>query len=159
MRHFKRSTDNREDMNIESAKAPAPFWPSLFLAWLIATLATAGALFLGEVMGMTPCVLCWYQRIAMFPLVVVLGVGLLDGDHRSVRYALPLAGAGLAIALYHCLVFWGVISEALVPCGKGPSCADLDLQLAGMVPIPLLSLIAFTAIVVLLWIANRKVKT
>jgi disulfide bond formation protein DsbB len=108
---------------------------------------------------MTPCVLCWYQRIAMFPLVVVLGVGLLDSDQRSVRYALPLTGLGLAIALYHCLVFWGVISEALAPCGKGPSCADLDLQVAGVVPIPLLSLMAFTAIAALLWLAKSKVKS
>jgi disulfide bond formation protein DsbB len=152
-------TDNRGCMIIESSNAPAPMWSALFLAWLIATLATAGALFLGEVMGMTPCVLCWYQRIAMFPLVVVLGVGLLSSDQRSVRYALPLAGIGLAIALYHCLVFWGLISEALAPCGKGPSCADLDLQVAGRVPIPLLSLIAFTAIAALLWFANQKAKT
>ena len=52
------------------------FWTPLFLAWLLALVATAGALFLGEVMGKTPCVLCWYQRIAMFPLVLVLGIGL-----------------------------------------------------------------------------------
>lgn len=52
------------------------FWTPLFLAWLLALLATAGALFLGEVMGNTPCVLCWYQRIAMFPLVLVIGMGL-----------------------------------------------------------------------------------
>jgi disulfide bond formation protein DsbB len=146
-------------MNIDTPKTSAQVWTALFLAWLIATLATAGALFLGEVMGMTPCVLCWYQRIAMFPLVVVLGVGLLDSDQRSVRYALPLAGVGLAIALYHCLVFWGLISEALAPCGKGPSCADLHLQVAGVVPIPLLSLMAFTAIAALLWFAKPKVKS
>ena len=54
----------------------AAFWTPLFLAWLLALLATSGALFLGEVMGKTPCVLCWYQRIAMFPLVLVLGLGL-----------------------------------------------------------------------------------
>ena len=134
-------------------------WTPLFLAWLIALLATAGALFLGEVMGMTPCVLCWYQRIAMFPLVLVLGVGLLDSDARSLRYGLPLAWAGWGVALYHCLVFWGVVSEGLTPCGKGSSCADADVQVAGFVPIPLLSLIAFTSIVALLWLAGRKVKT
>ena len=110
----------------------------LFLAWLIALLATAGALFLGEVMGKTPCVLCWYQRIAMFPLVLILGVGLLDGDGRSIRYAWPLAWAGWGIALYHCLIFWGVVSEALSPCRQGVSCADADVQVAGVVPIPLL---------------------
>jgi disulfide bond formation protein DsbB len=134
-------------------------WTPLFLAWIVALLATAGALFLGEVMGMTPCVLCWYQRIALFPLVVVLGMGLFDVDGRSGRYAMPLAWAGWGIALYQCLLFWGVVSEGLTPCGKGASCADADLQVAGGVPIPLLSLIAFTAILGLLWVAGRKVKT
>jgi disulfide bond formation protein DsbB len=147
--------------------SPQPFsghqhqrlWTPLFLAWLIALLATAGALFLGEVMGMTPCVLCWYQRIAMFPLALILGVGLLDTDARSVRYGLPFAWAGWGIAVYHCLIFWGVVAEGLVPCGKGSSCADADLQVAGWVPIPLLSLIAFSAIVALLWVAGRRTKT
>ncbi|MBL8343832.1 MAG: disulfide bond formation protein B, partial [Rubrivivax sp.] len=83
----------------------ATFWAPLFLAWLLALLATAGALFLGEVMGKTPCVLCWYQRIAMFPLVLVLGMGLFASDARSARYALPLAGVGWGIAAYHLLVF------------------------------------------------------
>ena len=134
-------------------------WTPLFLAWLIALLATAGALFLGEVMGMTPCVLCWYQRIAMFPLAVILGVGVLDTDIRCVRYALPFAWAGWGLAVYHCLIFWGVVAEGLVPCGKGSSCADADLQVAGFVPIPLLSLIAFSAIVALLWFAEKRTKT
>ncbi|MDP1691545.1 MAG: disulfide bond formation protein B [Burkholderiaceae bacterium] len=137
---------------------PRALSPPLFGAWLVALLATAGALFLGEVMGMTPCVLCWYQRIAMFPLVLILGLGLLEPDGRGIRYALPLAWAGWGIALYHVLVFWGVISEGLAPCGKGSSCADADVQVAGFVPIPLLSLIAFTAILALLWFAKRKVK-
>jgi disulfide bond formation protein DsbB len=134
-------------------------WTPLFLAWMIALLATAGALFLGEVMGKTPCVLCWYQRIAMFPLVAVLGIGLLKADSQSVRYALPLAWAGWAIALYHCLIFIGVVSEALTPCRQGVSCADADVQVAGVVPIPLLSLVAFSAILALLWFAKRKVRT
>jgi len=136
----------------------ATFWTPLFLAWLLALLATAGALFLGEVMGKAPCVLCWYQRIAMFPLVLVLGMGLFYSDARSVRYALPLAGVGWAIAAYHLLVFWGVVSEGLVPCGKGSSCADADVQVAGAVPIPLLSLAAFTGILVALWMARRSAR-
>ncbi len=137
----------------------ATFWTPLFLAWLLALLATAGALFLGEVMGMTPCVLCWYQRIAMFPLVLVLGMDLFASDARSVRYALPLAGVGWGIAAYHLLVFGGLVSEGLVPCGKGSSCADVALQVAGVVPIPVLSLAAFTGILVALWVAKRKAKT
>ncbi len=149
-------------MSLDLASPPArsrrleAAWAPLFLAWLVALVATASALFLGEVMGKTPCVLCWYQRIAMFPLVVVLGVGLLDADARSTRYAWPLAAAGWAIALYHSLLFWGVVSEALAPCSQGASCADADVQVAGVVPIPLLSLIAFTAIAVSLWFARER---
>ena len=136
----------------------ATFWTPLFLAWLLALVATAGALFLGEVMGKTPCLLCWYQRIAMFPLVLVLGTGLLTSDASNVRNALLLAGVGWGIAAYHLLVFWGVVSEGLVPCGQGSSCADADVQVAGMVPIPLLSLAAFTAILVLLWVARGRAR-
>ena len=136
----------------------ASFWTPLFLAWLLALVATAGALFLGEVMGKTPCVLCWYQRIAMFPLVLVLGTGLLTSDASNVRNALLLAGVGWGIAVYHLLVFWGVVSEGLVPCGQGSSCADADVQVAGVVPIPLLSLAAFTAILVLLWVARGRAR-
>ena len=134
-------------------------WTPLFLAWLVATLATAGALFLGEVMGKTPCVLCWYQRIAMFPLVAILGVGLLASENHSVRYALPLALAGWAVALYHCLIFWGVVSEGLTPCSTGVSCGDADVQVFGTVPIPLLSFVAFSAVLGLFWVAGRKGRT
>lgn len=134
------------------------YWSPMFAAWLLSLVATAGALFLGEVMGMTPCVLCWYQRIAMFPLVIVLGLGLLDNDPRGLRYAWPLVAAGFALAVYHCLVFYGVVPEGLVPCGKGGSCADAELQLAGAVPIPLLSLLAFIGIGLLLGSASRRRK-
>jgi disulfide bond formation protein DsbB len=143
---------------------PAPFpssqapWTPLFAAWAVALLATAGSLFLGEVMGMTPCVLCWYQRIAMYPLVLVLGLGLLDADARCLRYARPLAWAGWGLALYHCAVFWGLVPERLAPCGKGGSCADAELQVAGVVPIPVLSLLAFTALLGLLSLAGRRMK-
>ena len=141
------------------ATASQKEWLLLFIAWAISLVATASALFIGEVMGKMPCVLCWYQRIAMFPLVVVLGLGLLEADGRSVRYAMPLAAAGWAIALYHCLVFWGLVTEALVPCGKGGSCADAEMQIVGFVPIPLLSVAAFTMILVLLWVSKKEVKT
>ena len=130
-------------------------WLWVFLAWLIALASTLGALFLGEVMGVTPCVLCWYQRIAMFPLVLILALGLLPFDARSVRYALPLAVAGWAIALYHCLLYWGVMPKDLVPCGEGASCTDVKAQLFGFISIPLLSLTAFSLIVVFLIIVKK----
>lgn len=131
-------------------------WIWLFGAWLTALLASLGALFLGEVMGMTPCVLCWYQRIAMFPLVIVLGLGLFPLDVRSVRYALPLVVAGWCIAVYHCLLYWGLIPKDLAPCGKEVSCTEANLNLLGFISIPLMSLAAFSAILVLLFLCIRK---
>ena len=70
-------------------------------AFLVALLATLSALFIGEVLGQMPCTLCWYQRIAMFPLAPVLGVALWTGDPRGRLYALPLAVPGLVIAAWH----------------------------------------------------------
>lgn len=141
---------------MDSAQAKNSHWTLVFLCWLIALVSTLGALFLGEVMGMAPCVLCWYQRIAMFPLVIILAVGLLPFDYRSVRYALPLAVTGWAIALYHCLLYWGVVPKGLVPCGEGPSCTDVKLELIGFISIPLLSLTAFSLIVALLLIVKKR---
>lgn len=129
----------------------------MFAAWLIATVATAGSLFMSEVMERTPCVLCWYQRIAMFPLVIILAAGMLPPDRNSVRYALPLAVAGGLVALYHCMIYLGVIPESLQPCTQGISCKDADIHLVGFVTIPLLSLLAFILLTALL-LAARKVE-
>jgi disulfide bond formation protein DsbB len=128
----------------------APTWPTgwtaLFAAWIVALVATLGALFIGEVMGQAPCLLCWFQRVFMFPLVLLLGIALYRSDRGIWRYALPLAGVGLLIALYHLLLYAGIIPQAIQPCGAGPSCAKADLNVIGVVPIPLLSLMAFSAI-------------
>ena len=87
-------------------------WTLLLLAWLVATTATLGALFLGEVMGMTPCVLCWYQRIFMFPLAIILGIACFADDRRGAVYGLALALGGLAMAGYHTLLVAGLIPKA-----------------------------------------------
>ena len=102
-------------------------WLLLFLAWLVATGSTLGALFLGEVMGYTPCVLCWYQRIAMFPLVLILAAGLFPFDPRVVRYALPLAVVGSLLALFHMALVAGWIPEAIKPCQQGVPCSDVQV--------------------------------
>ena len=121
-------------------------WAPLFAAWLIALLATAGALFLGEVMGMTPCVLCWYQRIAMFPLVPILGLSLWRGDGMARTYGLPLAFAGLALAAWHSGLYAGILPAPIVPCTEnGPSCTGEAQMILGL-PIPYLSAVAFAAI-------------
>jgi disulfide bond formation protein DsbB len=130
---------------------------ALIGAWLIALVSTLGALFLGEVMGRTPCVLCWYQRIAMFPLAVVLGIAGYLSDLDVRRYALPLAIAGGTIAFWHSLLFAGFISEAIQPCTQdGPSCSGEDQVLFGYLPLPYLSLAAFCLISLLLFLSAKK---
>ena len=134
---------------------PARVWACLLMAWLIALVSTLGALFFSGVMGLVPCVLCWYQRIAMFPLVLMLALGAYTQDKACVKYALPLAGIGWLVALYHCLLYGGFIPQGLQPCGKGNSCAEQKLELVGFITIPLLSLLAFTFIVLLLLAAKK----
>ncbi len=119
---------------------------ALFLAWLLALISSLAVLFIGEVLGQTPCTLCWFQRAFMFPLAVVLGLGLWAHDRTVGRYGVVLALSGAAIALWHLGLYAEFIPEPIQPCAaSGPSCTD-DNQLVFGVPIPLLSLVAFMAI-------------
>lgn len=121
------------------------------LAWLVALVSTLSALFIGEVMGQMPCVACWYQRIAMFPIVVILGIALLRDDDGAWMYALPLALAGGVIALWHSLLYAELLPRPIVPCtATGPSCSGAEQLLLGSIPIPYLSLLAFILITVAL---------
>lgn len=131
-------------------------WIILFICWLIATTATVGSLFFSTVMGFEPCVLCWYQRIFIYPLAVIFLIALFPLDRRVVRYALPIASIGLAFALYHYLLYIGIIPESLKPCGSGPSCSKVDLELFGFITIPMLSILAYTAIISLLLIFQKR---
>ena len=131
-------------------------WSLLLLAWLIATTATLGALFIGEVMLMTPCTLCWYQRIFMFPIAIILGIACFADDRQGAVYALALALGGLAMAGYHTLLVAGLIPKSWVPCSAGVSCADQKLEILNGIQIPWLSLVAFTALALLLTTYLRK---
>ena len=131
-------------------------WTLVFLAWLIATLATLGALFMSEIMGLAPCVLCWYQRIFMFPLVIILALGLFPFDPKLLRYALPLSAIGLVIAAFHILLVWGIVPEALAPCRQGIPCKTVQIEWFGFVTIPLLSFLAFLTINALLLASTLK---
>ena len=131
-------------------------WFLLFAAWMVALLATAGSLFFSYVMDFAPCVLCWYQRICLFPLVVVLARGLFPFDRGAVKYALPLAILGWVVAAYHNLVQAGVVPESLQPCAKGVSCTEEYLKLFGVLSIPALSLLGFTTLAGILIALDRR---
>ena len=129
-----------------------------YLAWVIALIGMVGSLFFSDVMDLPPCVLCWYQRIAMYPLVVILGISIISRDGRMKAYALPFCLIGLAISIYHNLLYYGLISEAITPCSEGIPCTARQLDLLGFISIPLMTLMAFIFIVLSLLIYKPKEK-
>jgi disulfide bond formation protein DsbB len=130
-------------------------WALVFVAWIIVTSATLGSLFFSEVVGVPVCVLCWYQRIAMYPLVIILALGLFPFDPNVVRYAGVMVLVGWFIALFHVLLVAGVIPENVQPCVQGIPCSETHISLLGFLNIPLLSLLTFTVIAILLFYAHR----
>ena len=139
-----------------AARADTSAWTLVFVAWLVAAFSTLSALFLGEVMNLPACKLCWYQRIFMFPIALILPIGLFPFDPRVVRYTLPLAVIGWLIAVFHQLLVLGVIPESIKPCTQGIPCSEKVIEWFGFLTIPLLSIVAFSAIVALLLTARFR---
>jgi disulfide bond formation protein DsbB len=138
-----------------AVQAPVIAERALMAAFVIALVATLAVLFIGEVMGQMACTLCWYQRIAMFPLVPILGITLWRADLRGEIYAWPLAVAGILLAAWHAGLYAGILPQAIIPCSAdGPSCTGNTQIILGL-PIPYLSLGTFAAIISCLFIAWR----
>jgi disulfide bond formation protein DsbB len=133
-------------------------WTPLLAAWLLSLIAMLGSLFFSEIMGLPPCVLCWYQRICLYPLVVIFTVALVTRDLRGPRYAWPLVLAGLVVAVYHNLLYYHLIPESITPCKAGVSCTDRQIEWFGFVTIPLLSLSAFVVVAGCLFWFRARVK-
>ena len=133
-----------------------PDWILVFVGWLIVSVSALGSLFFSYVMEFAPCVLCWYQRICLFPLVIILARGLFPLDRHVVKYALPLAAAGWLLAAYHNLVYSGIIPASLQPCSRGVSCTEEYVELLGFVSIPMLSMLSFTALLGILIALKRR---
>lgn len=148
--------ERAQSMTITSATTKLGLldWLSLscrHIALLAAMIATAGSLFFSEVLRWIPCELCWYQRILMYPLVLILFVGIWRDDRKVYLYALPLALAGIAVSLYHYLMVMLIIPPA--PCAGAVPCAFDYINIPGalsFVKIPLLALIAFSIISVMM---------
>ena len=118
----------------------------LYLAWLVAIAATVGSLYFSEVRAFVPCALCWWQRIFMYPLVVVLGVATFRQDLSAWRTALPLSLVGLGISTYHVLLqkVPGIAPPA--SCASGVPCNVQYIDWFGFVTIPLLAAVAFLVV-------------
>jgi disulfide bond formation protein DsbB len=131
----------------------------IFFCWSIAAISMMGSLFFSEVMKFQPCALCWYQRIAMYPLVFLFAVGLFQSARSTIHFTLPIAGIGWFFAGYHNLLHYGIIPESAAPCQIGVSCSTVYVNWFGFITIPMLSFIAFTQILVALIVLNRRVKS
>jgi len=132
-----------------------------YLALVQAIAATLGSLYYSEIRHFTPCVLCWYQRILMYPLVIIIIVGILRKDKKMYQYVLPMSILGWFIALYHVLLQKGILPEAVAPCEIGASCLTKYAGYFGFITIPVMSLTAFSVIIIcmlLIWRNSRKPK-
>ncbi len=126
---------------------------ALSFAFLVALVATAGSLFLSDFAHFTPCKLCWYQRIAMYPQIILLGIAAVKNDISVKRYVLPIVGVGAIISFYHYLL---QMSPIPLPCtDEVANCALKQVAPYGYITIPLMALTGFVLIAVFVLLAAR----
>lgn len=131
-------------------------WNLLFIAWIVATTGTLISLFFSEIVQLPVCVLCWYQRIALYPLVIMLPLALFPFDVSIIRYASPLVIFGWFVALFHVFVVAGVIPETAQPCVQGIPCSETHFSLLGFINIPVMSLFTFSLLGLLFFLAKKS---
>lgn len=119
------------------------------MAWFVAFLATAGSLYFSEVAGFEPCRLCWYQRIAMYPLVIVLAIAAARRERAGTYYAAAIALIGAVVALYHVTLEWFPTLDSGA-CSATTPCTLIWFRMFGFISLPTLALSAFALILTLM---------
>lgn len=127
----------------------------LYLTFAISLSSVLGSLYFSEILKFPPCILCWYQRIFMYPLTIILAIGILRQDKKIYQYVLPFSIAGGLISVYHNLLYYKILPESAGPCTLGISCTTKFIELFGFLTIPLLSLIAFLVITTCMLLLRR----
>ncbi|MFY3792719.1 disulfide oxidoreductase [Ureibacillus sp. MALMAid1270] len=131
----------------------------LYFAWFVSLVATLGSLYFSEIRGFIPCDLCWFQRIFMYPLVVILGIGTFQSDTSVKKYVLPLSIVGSIISLFHYLEQKVPGFGGIKPCVSGVPCSAEYINWFGFITIPFLALIAFTLInICMIFLFTKKSK-
>jgi len=126
------------------------------LAFMVPLTAMGGSLFYSDVAKYTPCILCWWQRIFMYPQTVLIGMGILKNDTLIADYSTGLSAVGGAIALYHYYIQLGGASFfSCEQIGYSASCSQRFTMEFGYVTIPMMALTAFIAIILLMRISKR----
>lgn len=124
---------------------------AILFAFIISLTATLGSLFYSEVAGYTPCKLCWFQRIFMYPQPILFGLAIWKKDKSIIKYGLTLSIIGGLIALYHYLLQVGVVPNgACGAVGYSVSCSQRFVMEFGYITIPMMSLTAFGLIFLLM---------
>jgi len=131
---------------------------SLLLAWIASIAATLGSLYFSEVMHFIPCTLCWYQRIFMYPLAIILGIAAYRNDTGIYRYVLPLSIIGMLISGYHTLLQKIPYLRQFEMCTSGVPCSQDYINWLGFITIPILAFAAFTIITISLAVLARTHK-
>ncbi len=130
----------------------------LLFAWIFSLVATLGSLFYSEIALYDPCRLCWYQRIFMYPLAIMLGMAWWKNEKHIVKYAIPLAVIGGLIAAYHSAIqFIAAVSPSVTDtcAAVGASCRTPEFWAFGYITIPVMALSAFILILFGLWAARK----
>ncbi len=129
----------------------------LLIAWLASIVSMVGSLFFSEVMKFVPCNFCWYQRIMMYPLVILLGVAFYQEDHKVTRYVLPLSILGIIVSGYHYALQKIPALKAFEVCTSGVPCSGQYINWLGFITIPLLAFVGFTIITIcMLWMRKQS---
>jgi disulfide bond formation protein DsbB len=131
---------------------------SLLLSWIAALIATLGSLYFSEVMHFIPCTLCWYQRIFMYPLAIMLGIAVYRNDLDIYKYVLPLSVIGMLVSGYHTLLQKLPFLQRFEMCTSGVPCSKDYINWLGFITIPILAFIAFTIITISMVIVARSQK-
>jgi disulfide bond formation protein DsbB len=131
-------------------------WLLLFSVWVLATISTLASLFFSEVVKLPVCSLCWYQRIAMYPLVVILPMALFPFDAKVIRYASILVLFGWLTALFHVLLVAGYIPKSAQPCVQDIPCSETHLNVFGFLNMPMMSLLTFSLMALLLFFMTKS---
>jgi disulfide bond formation protein DsbB len=138
------------DEALRAAFAPSALW----FAWIVAMVATLGSLYMSEVAHFIPCTLCWYQRIGMYPLAVVLGIAAYRDDFGIRRYVVPVVLAASAISIYHYQLERFPTQHHLACMADSP-CTTVWIWQFHFISIPFMALSAFLLIATLLTIPWR----
>jgi disulfide bond formation protein DsbB len=128
----------------------------ILAAWIISMVATLGSLYFSEIRGFIPCEWCWYQRILMYPLTILLGIAVYKRDTRIASYVLPFSITGIGVSTFHYLHQKTSWFDTAVQCSEGVPCSGEYINWLGFITIPFMALVAFTGITAVLVLSKRQ---